>query len=412
MKKPCRPADICAHLGDDYDRYLGAIVPPLFQNTLFTRKHEEHGYSYSRINNPTIEILEKKLAALEHAPAARVFASGMAAITATLSSLLHSGGHVLALRSAYHPVIGFLDTEMKKYGVEVTYLERFTPEEIERSLRPNTRVFYLESPSSNIFRVLPLREIAAQAHACGAVTVIDNTWATPLYQKPLELGIDYSIHSATYSFPSGHTQNAVGTLGGIARWHKNRALRIVCIVLAALTAFSRMYLGVHTPLDVSVAAVTAVVLIFVIYPIVRSAAEDPKKMAVLLGVMTVVALAYVIYANFARFPADVDPDNLFEGRKNSCSLLGALLGFCVGYTLERKYIRFETKAVWWAQVLKVLGGAALLLAVKQGLKLLFAAVGFTWIGTHAIRYFFVVLLAATVWPLTFRWFARLGRKQA
>lgn len=86
----------------------------------------------------------------------------MAAITATLSSLLHSGGHVLALRSAYHPVIGFLDTEMKKYGVEVTYLERFTPEEIERSLRPNTRVFYLESPSSNIFRVLSLREIAAQ----------------------------------------------------------------------------------------------------------------------------------------------------------------------------------------------------------------------------------------------------------
>ena len=211
MKKPCRPADICAHLGDDYDRYLGAIVPPLFQNTLFTRKHEEHGYSYSRINNPTIEILEKKLAALEHAPAARVFASGMAAITATLSSLLHSGGHVLALRSAYHPVIGFLDTEMKKYGVEVTYLERFTPEEIERSLRPNTRVFYLESPSSNIFRVLPLREIAAQAHACGAVTVIDNTWATPLYQKPLELGIDYSIHSAT-KYLGGHSDIIGGVL--------------------------------------------------------------------------------------------------------------------------------------------------------------------------------------------------------
>ena len=81
MKKPCRPADICAHLGDDYDRYLGAIVPPLFQNTLFTRKHEEHGYSYSRINNPTIEILEKKLAALEHAPAARVFASGTVSYT-------------------------------------------------------------------------------------------------------------------------------------------------------------------------------------------------------------------------------------------------------------------------------------------------------------------------------------------
>ena len=215
-----------------------------------------------------------------------------------------------------------------------------------------------------------------------------------------------------YSFPSGHTQNVFASFGCLGRWTKRTWLRVACAAVIVLTAFSRMYLGVHTPLDVSVAAVTAVVLIFVIYPIVRSAAEDPKKMAVLLGVMTVVALAYVIYANFARFPADVDPDNLFEGRKNSCSLLGALLGFCVGYTLERKYIRFETKAVWWAQVLKVLGGAALLLAVKQGLKLLFAAVGFTWIGTHAIRYFFVVLLAATVWPLTFRWFARLGRKQA
>ena len=217
MKEPRRPADICAHLGDDYDRYLGAIVPPLFQNTLFTRKREAHGYSYSRINKPTIEILEKKLAALEHAPAARVFSSGMAAITATLSSLLQAGDHVLVLRSAYYPVIGFLDTEMKKYGVEATYLEHFTPEEIERNLRPNTKLFYLESPSSNIFRVLPLRDIAACAHACKAVTVIDNTWATPLYQKPLELGIDYSIHSAT-KYLGGHSD----VLGGVVLGSEER----------------------------------------------------------------------------------------------------------------------------------------------------------------------------------------------
>lgn len=211
------PANICTHLGDDYDRYLGAIVPPMFQNTLFTRKRENHGYSYTRINNPTIEILEKKLAALENAPAARVFSSGIAAITATLSSLLKSGDHVLALRSAYYPVINFLDTEMKKYGVEVTYLECFTPEEIERNLQANTKVFYLESPSSNIFRVLPLRNIASCAQACGAVTVIDNTWATPLYQKPLELGIDYSIHSAT-KYLGGHSD----VLGGVVLGSEER----------------------------------------------------------------------------------------------------------------------------------------------------------------------------------------------
>ena len=214
-----------------------------------------------------------------------------------------------------------------------------------------------------------------------------------------------------YSFPSGHTQNAVGTLGGIARWHKNRALRIVCIVLAALTAFSRMYLGVHTPLDVSVAAVTAVVLIFVIYPIVRSAAEDPKKMAVLLGVMTVVALAYVIYANFARFPADVDPDNLFEGRKNSCSLLGALLGFCVGYTLERKYIRFETKAVWWAQVLKAVLGLAITIGLRAVLKAPLLALCGGHNIANLIRYALMVIFAAGIWPMTFRWFGRLGRNK-
>lgn len=214
MKEPSCPADICAHLGDDYDRYLGAIVPPLFQNSLFTRKNESHGYSYSRINNPTIEILEKKLAALEHAPAARVFASGMAAITATLSSVLHAGDHVLMLRSAYYPVCAFMNTEMKKYGVEVSYLEHFTLEEIEENLRPNTKVFYLESPSSNIFRVLPLRDIAKRAHECGAVAIIDNTWSTPLYQKPLELGFDYSIHSAT-KYLGGHSDIIGGVvLGG------------------------------------------------------------------------------------------------------------------------------------------------------------------------------------------------------
>ncbi len=214
MKEPNRPADICAHLGDDYDRYLGAIVPPLFQNSLFTRKRESHGYSYTRINNPTIEIAEKKIAALEHAPAARVFSSGMAAITATLSSVLQAGDHVLMLRSAYYPVTAFLNTEMKKYGVETTFLEHFSMEEIEANLRPNTKVFYLESPSSNIFRVLPLREIAERAHACGAVAIIDNTWSTPLFQKPLELGFDYSIHSAT-KYLGGHSDIIGGVvLGG------------------------------------------------------------------------------------------------------------------------------------------------------------------------------------------------------
>ena len=214
-----------------------------------------------------------------------------------------------------------------------------------------------------------------------------------------------------YSFPSGHTQNVVGTLGGIARWQKQKWLRIACIATLLLTSFSRMYLGVHTPLDVGVSFAVAVVLVFALYPIVRYAVQKPKRMYVLLGVMTAISLAFVLYANLAAFPADIDAENLAHGQKNSYSLLGALLGFCLAYGIERKYIRFETKAVWWAQILKVVLGLAVVLAVKEGLKLVFSALGFTWLGINAIRYFAVVLMAATVWPLTFRFFARLGKKK-
>ena len=219
--------------------------------------------------------------------------------------------------------------------------------------------------------------------------------------------------SATgYSFPSGHTQNAVGTLGGLARWNKNRALRVVCIAVALLTSLSRMYLGVHTPLDVGVSLAIAAVLVFVLYPLVRRCADAPKRMLALLGVMLALAVAFVCYANFARFPADVDPDNLYEGRKNSFSLLGALLGFFVAYPIERRHIRFDERAAWWVQCLKVVLGLAGLLAIKEGLKALFAAAGFLWVGANAIRYFAVILFAALVWPLCFPLLRRLEKKKS
>jgi cystathionine beta-lyase/cystathionine gamma-synthase len=213
MEKYKHPEDICAHLGDDYDRYLGAIVPPIFQNSLFTRKRESFGYSYSRINNPTIEILEKKLAALEHAQAARVFSSGMAAITATLTSLLKAGDHAVVLRCAYYPVCRFFLDELEKFGIQVDFVEHGTPEEFEAAIRPNTTLFYLESPSSNIFRIQDLRAIAAVAKRHEIVTVIDNTWATPLYQNPLDLGIDYVVHSAT-KYLGGHSDIIMGAVMG------------------------------------------------------------------------------------------------------------------------------------------------------------------------------------------------------
>ena len=215
-----------------------------------------------------------------------------------------------------------------------------------------------------------------------------------------------------YSFPSGHTQNVTGTLGGIARWSKDWGVRILCIVVLLLTAFSRMYLGVHTPMDVGVSLIIATVLIFVFYPIMRRAADNPKIMYLLLGAMLALSFAFVLYANLTSF-SSVDAEsweNVIEGRKNSYTLFGALLGFCVAYPIERKYVRFSEKAVWWVQILKLGGGLAGLLAVKEGLKALFQAVGFTWLGANAIRYSVMVLFAALVWPLVFPYLNRLAAK--
>lgn len=236
----------------------------------------------------------------------------------------------------------------------------------------------------------------------------------PWVRDPEFTAVEAAKPAATgYSFPSGHTQNVTGTLGGIARWHKNTALRIVCVALLLLTAFSRMYLGVHTPLDVGVSLGIAAVLVFVFYPIVRRAADSKHGMYLLIGVMLAVSLAFVLYANLTQFPVEGEEalENIREGRKNSFSLFGALLGFLAAYPIERRYIRFEEKAVWWVQILKTALGLVGLLAIKEGLKLLFSAVGFTWLGTNAIRYFAVVFFAAAVWPLTFPALRLLSKKE-
>lgn len=236
----------------------------------------------------------------------------------------------------------------------------------------------------------------------------------PWVKDPDFQPVDSALGGATgYSFPSGHTQNVTGTLGGIARWSKGTGLRVLCVAVLLLTAFSRMYLGVHTPLDVGVSLAIGVVLVFAFYPIVRKAAENPKQMAALLGIMLTLSFAFVLYANLWAAPAeDAEAlENLREGQKNSYSLFGALLGFCVAYPIERRFIRFEEKALWWLQILKVVGGLIGLLAIKEGLKLLFSAVGFAWLGTNAIRYFAVVLFAALVWPLAFPHLNRLAARR-
>lgn len=211
-----------------------------------------------------------------------------------------------------------------------------------------------------------------------------------------------------YSFPSGHSQTAVGTFGGIAYTTKNRLVRLFAIAIAVLVPISRMYIGVHTPLDVIVGSAISIVLIFVLKPFVFG--KEGKNIPILLAAMTLLSVGYLLFVEFYSFPADVDAENLASGTKNAYTLLGALTGFLVVYIVDEKWLNFSTKAVWWAQVLKVVIGLVLVLAVKSGLKsplnmLLGEAIG------RAARYFLLVIVAGIVWPLSFKWFAKLGNKE-
>lgn len=211
-----------------------------------------------------------------------------------------------------------------------------------------------------------------------------------------------------YSFPSGHTQSSVGTFGAIAYTFKNRWIRITAIIIAILVPFSRMYIGVHTPLDVLVAAAMAIALILILHPVIMK--DDGKRVPVLFGVMTFFAVAFLCYVELYPFSADIDEHNLSSGIKNAYTLLGALLGLFVVYIADEKWIHFPTKAVWWVQILKVVFGLGAVLIVKSGLKTPINDLFGPSVGT-AVRYFLIVIVAGMIWPLSFRWFARLGIKE-
>lgn len=212
-----------------------------------------------------------------------------------------------------------------------------------------------------------------------------------------------------YSFPSGHTQNAVGLFGGIARWGGRRWVRLGLTALALVIAFSRMYLGVHTPADVGVSLVLAAALVLGLYPLMRRAQEKPRYMGYVLAAMLVVSGAFVVFVEAYGFSADTDAENLASGIGNAWKMLGAVAGMTLAWLLDRRYIHFETQAVWWVQVIKVAVGMALLLAIKSGLKApLLALLGHEGLA-GGVRYFLLVLVAGAVWPLVFRPMSKWGK---
>lgn len=213
-----------------------------------------------------------------------------------------------------------------------------------------------------------------------------------------------------YSFPSGHTQTAVGMYGGIARTCKNIWLRILCIVLCVIVLLSRMYLGVHTPADVAASVGVALVLILGLYPALNKAFEKPGRMRIFFAVMAAFTAVYLIFVLCYPFPTGIDMRNYASGVKNGYKMLGCILGLWIGYELDVHYIHFETKAVWWVQLIKLVPGFLLLLVIKSQLKApLYALLHGNFVA-DGIRYFLLTVAASGIWPVTFRFWNKLGHK--
>lgn len=212
-----------------------------------------------------------------------------------------------------------------------------------------------------------------------------------------------------YSFPSGHTQSAVGWMGGIARFTRRWWLRAVCIVLLVLVSVSRMYLGVHTPADVGVGFAIAAVLVFALYPLIESTLWFPGRIYLIIGGMLAASLAFVGFVELFPFPADVDPANLAEAVKNAYSMAGAVAGVLVVSAVDNRLIQFPNRAPWWGQLIKLAGGLALVVLVRSLLKAPLLALCGGHEAAHAIRYFLMVLTAGCVWPVSFRFFERYAK---
>lgn len=212
------------HSGESRQHHHGAVVPPLFQNSLFTFEDWDaidaafddrtNAYIYSRVGNPTVRLAETKIAELAGGERARLFASGMGAISAALLHCLRAGDHVVAVKNLYGPASNFLDVYLReKMNVSTTFVDGRRVSDFEDAITDQTALMYLESPSTAVFGLQDIEAVCALASARGIRTIIDNTWATPLFQRPLELGVDLEIHSCSKYF-GGHSDLVGGVLIG------------------------------------------------------------------------------------------------------------------------------------------------------------------------------------------------------
>lgn len=202
----------CLHAGQEPDPSTGAIITPIYQTSTYVQDAlgEHKGYEYARTQNPTRFALERNIAAIEGGKAAFAFASGMAAIGA-ISTMLKAGDHVVVSRNTYGGTFRFFDKILRRYAMSFSYVDTASLEEVEQAITPTTRLLFVETPTNPIMRLTDLGAAAAVAHRHGLRLVVDNTFASPYVQRPIEFGADLVMHSTT-KYLNGHSDSVGGVV--------------------------------------------------------------------------------------------------------------------------------------------------------------------------------------------------------
>jgi methionine-gamma-lyase len=211
------------HLGEKPDPTTGSVVPPIYQTTTFAFQKNEDildlmegrstGYIYTRYGNPNYTMVEEKIAFLEEAESGLVLASGMAATSTAVIALAGSGEHVIAHADVYGGSFGLFHDVLPRLGIKTTFVDCSDLSQIEHARQENTRVLFMETPSNPVLKVFDIRKISDFAHRHGIKVIVDNTFATPYNQKPLNLGADVVVHSCT-KYLNGHSDVMAGAIVG------------------------------------------------------------------------------------------------------------------------------------------------------------------------------------------------------
>jgi cystathionine gamma-lyase/cystathionine beta-lyase/cystathionine gamma-lyase/homocysteine desulfhydrase len=219
LRDDARFDTICIHAGQTPDPSTGAIVTPIYQTSTYVQEAlgRHKGYEYGRTQNPTRAALEGNIAAIENGRAAFAFASGMAATAATMR-LLQSGDHVVVTDNTYGGTYRFFERVLRRYGLDFTYVDTSNVAAIEQAIRPSTKLLFLETPTNPTLRLTDLRAACDAARARGVAVAVDNTFASPYVQRPIDFGADLVIHSTT-KFLNGHSDSVGGVVVAVRDEH-------------------------------------------------------------------------------------------------------------------------------------------------------------------------------------------------